>query len=103
MVNSFGDALEVMGRSAGMGRLFQEIFGWSQTIFQAFVSASHILSWTICMNTLMDSSICTMIWAFVGLGVFWVLSWPRTLKWASLMSLVCKRILDSSLSLSLLF
>ncbi|KAF7552554.1 hypothetical protein G7046_g7381 [Stylonectria norvegica] len=86
-VHNFGDALEVIGKPLGMGRLFQEVFGWAQVIFQVFVMGSHLLTWTICMNTLSNSSTCTLVWAFVGLGVFWVLNLPRTLKYTSWMSM----------------
>ncbi|CAJ2511292.1 Uu.00g069170.m01.CDS01 [Anthostomella pinea] len=87
-VKNFGDAGEVLGRPIGMGRFFQEFFGWAQTIFQIFVMGSHLLTWTICLNTLTDSSTCTIVWAFVGLAVFWVLNIPRTLKYTSYMSIV---------------
>ncbi|KAH9988064.1 aromatic and neutral aliphatic amino acid permease [Xylariaceae sp. FL0662B] len=87
-VQSFGDAGEAIGKQFGMGRFFQEFFGWAQTILMIFVMASHLLTWTICLNTLTDSSTCTVIWAFVGLAVFWVLNLPRTLKYASYMSVV---------------
>ncbi|KAH6840578.1 transmembrane amino acid transporter protein-domain-containing protein [Chaetomium sp. MPI-CAGE-AT-0009] len=79
-VESFGDAGEVMGRSIGMGKVFQEVFGWAQVIFQVFVMGSHLLTWTICLNTLTNSAACTIVWGVVGLGVFWVLNIPRTLR-----------------------
>ncbi|KAH6641841.1 transmembrane amino acid transporter protein-domain-containing protein [Chaetomium tenue] len=79
-VESFGDAGEVMGRSIGMGKLFQEVFGWAQVIFQIFVMGSHLLTWTICINTLTNSAACTIVWGVVGLGLFWLLNTPRTLK-----------------------
>ncbi|KAK4135085.1 hypothetical protein BT67DRAFT_449331 [Trichocladium antarcticum] len=87
-VESFGDAGEVMGRSIGMGKVFQEVFGWAQTIFQIFVMGSHLLTWTICLNTLTNSSVCTIVWGVVGLAVFWVLNTPRTLKAAGYYSFV---------------
>ncbi|KAL0933502.1 N amino acid transport system protein 1 [Colletotrichum truncatum] len=86
-VQNFGDAVEVMGKSIGMGRVFQEVFGWAQVIFQVFVMGSHLLTWTICMNTLTNSSTCTIVWAVVGLAVFAVLNFPRTLKYTSWMSM----------------
>lgn len=89
-VRNFGDAVEVIGRSVGMGPLFQEIFGWAQVIFQVFVMGSHLLTWTICLNTLTNSSTCTIVWAVVGLGVFWVCNLPRTLKYTSYMSMACE-------------
>jgi amino acid permease len=87
-VQSFGDAGEVMGRSIGMGKLFQEVFGWAQTLFQIFVMGSHLLTWTICLNTLTDSSTCTIVWGVVGLAVFWLLNTPRTLRAAGYYSFV---------------
>jgi amino acid permease len=92
-VQNFGDAVEVVGNSIGMGQLFQEIFGWAQVIFQVFVMGSHLLTWTICLNTLTGGTVCTIVWAVVGLGVFWALNLPRTLKYTSWMSMACKRIL----------
>ncbi|KAK1594105.1 transmembrane amino acid transporter [Colletotrichum navitas] len=86
-VQNFGDAVEVMGKSIGMGAVFQEVFGWAQVIFQVFVMGSHLLTWTICMNTLTNSSTCTIVWAVVGLAVFAVLNFPRTLKYTSYMSM----------------
>jgi hypothetical protein len=41
---------------------------------------SHLLTWTICMNTLTNSSTCTSVWGAVGLVIFWALNAPRTLK-----------------------
>lgn len=89
-VQNFGDAVEIIGKSIGMGPLFQEIFGWAQVIFQVFVMGSHLLTWVICLNTLTGGSACNIIWAFVGLAVFWVLNLPRTLRYTSWMSMACK-------------
>ncbi|KAK4234382.1 transmembrane amino acid transporter protein-domain-containing protein [Achaetomium macrosporum] len=87
-VQSFGDAGEVMGRSIGMGKVFQEVFGWAQTIFQIFVMGSHLLTWTICLNTLTNTAACTIVWGVVGLAIFWALNTPRTLKAAGWYSFV---------------
>jgi amino acid permease len=87
-VQSFGDAGEVIGRSIGMGRFFQEFLGWAQTIFVIFVMGSHLLTWTICLNTLSNHGACTVVWAVVGVAVFWVLNLPRTLKIAGWYSFI---------------
>jgi hypothetical protein len=91
-VENFGDAVQVISQSLGpvAAKLLQELFGWAQMIFQVLVAGSHILTFTICMNTLTDSAACTIIWSFVGLGVFWFLNFPRTLSYASYMSIACK-------------
>ncbi|KZL74357.1 aromatic and neutral aliphatic amino acid permease [Colletotrichum tofieldiae] len=85
-VQHFGDAVELIGRPIGMGGVFREVFGWAQTILQVFLMGGHILLWTICMNTLTNSTTCTVVWAAVGMLVFWVFNIPRTLKWTSWMS-----------------
>lgn len=97
-VQNFGDAVEIVGKSIGMGRLFQEVFGWAQVLFQLFVMGSHLLTWTICLNTLTNSSTCTIVWAVVGLAVFWICNLPRTLKYTSYMSMACKNSLSTPLS-----
>ncbi|ATY63580.1 amino acid transporter, putative [Cordyceps militaris CM01] len=96
-VENFGDAVEVIGRTMGsvglfgynitFARIFQEVFGWAQVIFQVFVMGAHLLTWTICLNALSDHAACTIVWAVVGLAVFWVLNLPRTLRHTSWMSM----------------
>lgn len=96
-VENFGDAVEVIGRTMGsislfgfnitFARIFQEVFGWAQAIFQIFVMGAHLLTWTICLNALSDHSACTIVWVVVGLAVFWALNLPRTLKHTSWMSM----------------
>lgn len=75
-----------------MGGIFREVFGWAQTILQVFLMGGHILMWTICMNTLTNSTTCTVVWAAVGMLVFWVFNVPRTLKWTSWMSATCESL-----------
>lgn len=53
-IESFGGVGEIVGRSVGgptLGLVFGEFLGWGQTIFQIFVMGSHLLTWTIAMNT----------------------------------------------------
>ncbi|KAJ9148638.1 N amino acid transport system protein 7 [Pleurostoma richardsiae] len=86
-VQNFGDAVELLGKPLGMGAIFREMFGWAQTLLQVFLMGGHLLMWTICMNTLSNSSVCTVVWAVIGAVVFWFLNLPRTLKYASWMSM----------------
>ena len=60
-VQNFGDAVGLLGRSIGMGGVFREVFGWAQTVLQIFLLGGHILMWTICMNTLTNSTVCTVV------------------------------------------
>ena len=53
-IESFGGVGDVVGRAMGgptLGVVFGEFLGWGQTIFQIFVMGSHLLTWTIAMNT----------------------------------------------------
>jgi hypothetical protein len=70
-----------------MGAIGREVFGGAQTIFLVFTMASHILTWTICLNTVTDSATCTVVWAVIGLVIFWIFDLPRTLKNVSFMSI----------------
>ncbi|ROV88977.1 hypothetical protein VMCG_10139 [Cytospora schulzeri] len=90
-IESFGGVGEVIGRTLGgpaTGLVFKELLGWCQVIFQIFVMGSHLLTWTIALNTLTDSSQCTVMWAGVGLVIFWICNVPRNLNVASYLSMV---------------
>ena len=89
-VHSFGDAGEIVFKPLGCPTFGKELFGWAQTIFQIFSMASHILTWTICFNTVTGSSTCTMVWGVIALIVFWLFDLPRTLKNVSYLSISCK-------------
>ncbi|KAI7786440.1 hypothetical protein LA080_003683 [Diaporthe eres] len=88
-IESFGGVGHIVGGAVGgptLGVVFGEFLGWGQTIFQIFVMGSHLLTWTIAMNTLTNSSQCTVMWAGVGLVVFWFFNLPRNLNIASYLS-----------------
>lgn len=87
------DAFYVLFRPWGplAGAIGREIGGAAQTIFLIFSMASHILTWTICLNTLTDGATCTIVWGIVGLVLFWICDIPRTLlkvSWLSCVSCV---------------
>lgn len=53
-IDSFGGVGHIVGGAVGgptLGVVFGEFLGWGQTIFQIFVMGSHLLTWTIAMNT----------------------------------------------------
>src|ERR1700753_3353504 len=81
------DAGEVL-----LGPVGREIGGAAQTIFLIFSMASHILVFTIAMNSLTDHAACTIVWGVVGLIAFFILTLPRTMKKVSYMSIVCMYI-----------
>jgi hypothetical protein len=70
-------------RAAIFGR---EFLGAAQTIFLVFSMASHILTWTICLNTLTNGGACTIVWGIIGLLLFWIFDIPRTLLKVSWLS-----------------
>ncbi|KAK7744672.1 hypothetical protein SLS53_003561 [Cytospora paraplurivora] len=90
-VDSFGGVGEVIGRELGgpaTGIVFKEFLGWCQVIFQIFVMGSHLLTWTIALNTLSSGHQCTVMWAGIGLVIFWLCNTPRNLNVASYLSVV---------------
>lgn len=84
-VHNMADAGEVL-----MGAWGREIFGAAQTIFLIFSMGSHILTFTIAMNAITGHATCTIVWAVVGLVLFWLLTIPRTLKKVSYLALACR-------------
>ena len=84
-VTNYGDVGGVL-----LGRWGKEIFGAAYLIYCVFCMASHLLTFTIAMNTLTGHATCTIVWGIVGLVIFSVLSIPRTLKNISFLSIICK-------------
>lgn len=87
-IHSFADAGFVLFEPLGVGAIAREFFGGAQVIFLMFTMGSHILTWTIMLNTVTGSATCTIVWAVIGLLIFWVLDLPRTLKGVSWLSIV---------------
>ncbi|KAK4948101.1 hypothetical protein LTR10_013155 [Elasticomyces elasticus] len=89
-VHNMADAGYVLFKPWGprWASVAREFFGAAQTIFLIFSMASHILTWTICLNTLTDGAPCTIVWGIVGLVVFWICDIPRTLLKVSWLSCV---------------
>lgn len=81
-VHNMADAGEVMA-----GRIGREIFGGAQILFLVFVMGSHILTFSIMMNTVTSHGTCTIVFGIVGMMVCIVFSLPRTLKKVSYMAI----------------
>lgn len=97
-IHNMADAFWVLFRPLGpkAAAIGREIGGVAQTIFLIFAAASHLLSWTICLNTITNSAACTLVWGVVGLILFWVCTLPRTLAKVSWLSVVsCLSILTA--------
>jgi hypothetical protein len=78
------DAGEVLA-----GKWGREILGVAQTIFLIFVMASHLLTFTVAMNTITNHGTCSIVFGIVGMIVSFICSLPRTLVKMSWLSLVC--------------
>lgn len=83
-VSNMADAGEVM-----MGKFGRELLGISQTLFLVFFMASHLLTFTIAMNTITNHGTCSIVFGIVGMIVSFICSLPRTLASISWLSLVC--------------
>lgn len=88
-VHSMADAGEVLLAPLGMDRFGKEFFGAAQVIFLVFTMASHILTWTIMMNTITGSATCTIVWSVIGTVLLFIFDIPRTLKNMSWFSIAC--------------
>lgn len=75
-----------MGEIFG-GRIGREILGFLQLVYFIFIMGSHILTWTIALNTISGHATCTIVWSVIGLIVHALLTFPRTLKNVSYLSM----------------
>ncbi|KAL4907874.1 hypothetical protein BDW74DRAFT_113184 [Aspergillus multicolor] len=71
-VQSMADAGEVL--AGGFGR---EFLGMGQLLLIVFIMASHLLTFTVAMNTITDHGTCTVVFGVVGLVISYVLCLPR--------------------------
>lgn len=84
-VASYTDIGEIL-----LGRIGKEIFGAAFVIVGIFVMGSHLLTWTIALNTLSNHGTCTIVFGVVGIVVFALLTVPRTLKNVSFLAIICE-------------
>lgn len=63
-----------------LGPIGREVFGIAQMLFIVFVMGSHILTFSIMMNTVTEHGTCTIVFGIVGLVVSLICTLPRTLK-----------------------
>ena len=62
------------------GRIGREILGAGQILFLVFAMGSHILKFSIMMNTVTSHGTCTIVFSVVGMVVCLICTLPRTLK-----------------------
>ncbi len=81
-VHNVADAGEVMA-----GPIGREVFGGAQMLFLVFVMDSHVLTFSIMMNTLTNHGTCTIVFSLVGMIVSLICCLPRTLHKVSYMAI----------------
>jgi len=84
-ISNMADAGEVL-----MGRFGRELLGIGQMLFLVFIMASHILTFTVAMNTITNNGTCSIVFGIVGMIISFICSLPRTLEKMSWLSLVCE-------------
>ncbi|BCR90719.1 neutral amino acid permease [Aspergillus chevalieri] len=82
-ISNMADAGEVL-----MGRFGRELLGIGQMLFLVFIMASHILTFTVAMNTITNNGTCSIVFGIVGTIISFICSLPRTLEKMSWLSLV---------------
>ncbi|KAJ5757285.1 uncharacterized protein N7511_007467 [Penicillium nucicola] len=83
-VHSMGDAGELL-----LGPIGREIFYVGQLLFIIFLMASHILTFSVLLNTVTNHGTCTIVFGVVGLVVSFLGALPRTAEkvfWMSTIS-----------------
>ena len=80
-VHNMADAGEIM-----LGPIGREVFGAAQIIFIVFVMGSHVLTFSIMMNTVTAHAACTIIFALVGSVLCFLCTIPRKLGDVSYMA-----------------
>ncbi|KAJ5100562.1 hypothetical protein N7456_006614 [Penicillium angulare] len=74
-IQNLADAGDVL-----FGPIGREVFGIGQLLFSIFIMGSHILTFSVMMNTITDHGTCTMVFTAVGFAICMVCSLPRTMK-----------------------
>ncbi|CAI7589735.1 unnamed protein product [Penicillium glandicola] len=82
-ISTMADAGEVIA-----GKWGREFLGAAQIIFLIFVMASHLLTFTVAMNTITDHGTCSIVFGIVGMLISFLCSLPRTLVKMSWLSIV---------------
>lgn len=85
------DAGEVLFQPIGLGRFGREFLGTGQLLFLVFIMGSHLLTFTVMMNTLTNHGTCSIVFGIVGLVISFIFALPRTLRkvsWFSVASFI---------------
>jgi hypothetical protein len=84
-----GDAGELLFHPLGLSRFGREFMGTAQLFFLIFVMGSHLLTFSVMMDTVTDHATCSIVFGIVGLVVSFIFALPRTLRKVSWFSFAC--------------
>ncbi|KAJ5427521.1 Major facilitator superfamily domain general substrate transporter [Penicillium cf. griseofulvum] len=76
----WGDAGELLFHPLGLSRFGREFMGTAQLFFLIFVMGSHLLTFSVMMDTVTDHATCSIVFGIVGLVVSFICALPRTLR-----------------------
>ncbi|KAJ5999667.1 hypothetical protein N7481_000076 [Penicillium waksmanii] len=79
-VHSMGDAGEILFGKIGLPRFGREFLGTAQLLFLVFIMGSHILTFTVMMNTITEHATCSIVFGVVGMIISFIFAVPRTLR-----------------------
>lgn len=74
-----------------MGQVGRNVLELGQLLFFLFATGSHLLTFTVMMNTLTEHGTCSIVFGVVGLILSFLLSLPRTMKnvsWLAMASFI---------------
>lgn len=73
-----------------LGPIGRNVLEFAQLVFFMFATGSHLLTFTVMMNTLTEHGTCSIVFGVVGLVVSFICSLPRTMKNVSWLAFACK-------------
>lgn len=85
-VHSMADAGDIL-----LGPIGRNFLEFGQLLFFLFATGSHLLTFTVMMNTLTDHGTCSIVFGVVGLILSFIFSLPRTMKnvsWLAMASFI---------------
>ncbi|KAA8649321.1 uncharacterized protein ATNIH1004_005222 [Aspergillus tanneri] len=80
-IQSMADAGEVL-----LGKVGREFMGTGQLLLLLFIMASHILTFTVAMNSITNHGTCSIVFGVISMAVSCILSLPRTMTNVSYLS-----------------
>lgn len=91
-IQSMADAGEVL-----LGAVGREIMGTGQLLLLVFIMASHILTFTVAMNTITEHGTCSIVFGVVSMVISWAICLPRAATKLSYLSVACRLPINAGL------